>query len=218
MNKSRRRGSSRGVHGSTALPEEESQGSHGRHRAWGGGASPGGRGVGGCVPCCFMLYHAMMLCATPRYVVMYHSLSHQAWPCQAMPCYAHTHTRRAQLITSRSSPTAQPKQGTPIQRAKPPPPPRQSSNKKHPAPSTKTPPCPHVNNNTQLFAVPCNALVYTEQKYHSLGALQPHCRWGNSPGAAGAKLQEHQLRMQSPGNSCYVKHSEVEFTVTVNNR
>lgn len=32
------------------------------------------------------------------------------------------------------------------------------------------------------------------------------------------KLLEHQLRMLSPGNSCYAKHSEVEFTVTVNNR
>ncbi|XP_040430692.1 translation initiation factor IF-2-like [Cygnus olor] len=32
------------------------------------------------------------------------------------------------------------------------------------------------------------------------------------------KLLEHQLRLQSPGNSCYAKHSEVEFTVTVNNR
>lgn len=48
--------------------------------------------------------------------------------------------------------------------------------------------------------------------------MQPHQRGAGGPRAAGAKLQEHQLGMKSPGNSCYVKHSEVEFTVTVNNR
>lgn len=45
--------------------------------------------------------------------------------------------------------------------------------------------------------------------------VSPPCRWSRR---RGGKLLEHQLRLQSPGNSCYAKHSEVEFTVTVNNR